>query len=196
MADSRARQTANRLRRQPSGSLATDLSGSAAPEYALCGHVSGMHGTRGWIKVHSHTHPIENLLRYRPWQLRGGGAHRVHDLESGRRVHRGLIAKLRDVDDRDEAAALRGLEIWIDPARFPLLPRGEYYHRDLLGLAAHDQRGRTLGVVERVLETAVHDVLLVRGDQERLIPYAPGETVLRVDLERRRIDVRWDGVRE
>ena len=146
--------------------------------------------------MYSYTRPIDNLLQYRPWQLRADGNDSLHELESGRRTHRGLIAKLRGVDDRDAAEALRGQGIWIDSAQFPILPEGEYYHRELLGLTAYDQRGRMLGSVEKILETAAHDVLLIQGEREYLIPYAPGETVLNVDLERDRIDVRWDGILE
>ena len=155
-----------------------------------------MYGVRGWIKVFSYTRPIDNLLQYHPWQLRTDGGSSIHEPESGRRTHRGLIAKLRGIDDRDQAETLRGHEIWIDSAQFPALPKGEYYCRELLGLVAYDQHKQVLGTVERVLETAAHDVLLVRGEQEYLIPYAPGKTVLNVDLEQRRIDLRWDGVLE
>ena len=162
----------------------------------LCGYISGVYGVRGWVKVYSYTRPIDNLLRYRPWQLHTDGDVRIQEPESGRRTPRGLIAKLRGVDDRDQAAALRGREIWIDPAQFPALPKGEYYHRELLGLAAYDQHRQALGTVDQVLETAAHDVLLIRGEQEYLIPYAPGETVLDVDLRQRRICLRWDGVLE
>ena len=175
---------------------ATDLPGSAAPTYVLCGYISGVYGVRGWVKVYSYTRPIDNLLKYRPWQLHADEDRSIHELESSRRTHRGLIAKLHGVDDRDQAEALRGQEIWIDSAQFPALPKGEYYHRELLGLTAYDQNEQVLGTVEQVLETAAHDVLLVRGEQEYLIPYAPGETVLDVDLKQRRISLRWDGVLE
>lgn len=146
--------------------------------------------------MYSYTRPIDNLLQYRPWQLRTDGDSSTHELESSRRTHRGLIAKLHGIDDRDQAQALRGREIWIDSTQFPALPKGEYYHRELLGLTAYDQNGQVLGTVEQVLETAAHDVLLVRGAQEYLIPYAPGETVLNVDLKQRRIGLRWDGMLE
>ncbi len=175
---------------------ATDPSGSAAPAYVLCGYISGVYGVRGWVKIFSYTRPIDNLLRYRPWQLRDDGNSDIYNLESSRRTQRGLIAKLHGVDDRDQAEALRGQKIWIDAAQFPTLPKGEYYHRQLLGLAAFDQQGETLGTVDQILETGAHDVLLIRGEQEYLIPYAPGETVLKIDLSQGRIDLRWDGVRE
>ena len=150
---------------------------------------------RGWLKVHSYTCPIDNILQYRPWRLRAKGDETVHELECGRRARLGLIAKFCGIDDREQAEALRGREIWVDAAQFPELPEGEYYHRQLLGLDAFDQQGEKLGTVDQILETAAHDVLIIHGEGEYLIPYAPGETVSGVDLSRGRIDLRWDGVK-
>ena len=120
----------------------------------------------------------------------------MYELDSGRHQARGLIAKLHGIDDRDQALALKDHEIWIDARQFPNLPTGEYYQRDLLGLTALDQQGNPLGTVAEILETGAHDVLVVRGEQEYLIPYAPGTTVLDVDLAQRRITLRWDGIAE
>ena len=163
-------------------------------ERVACGRVAGAHGVRGWLRVRSDTRPSDNLLRYPRWQLRGGAERRDCRLERGRRQGRLLLAKLAAVDDRDAAAALAGREIWIEASAFAPLPEGEYYHHQLLGLAAVDQRGAPLGRVARILETGAHDVLLIEGGEERLVPYVPGETVLAVELGAGRIRVRWDGV--
>ena len=187
--------TPNRpLEASPTDTLPAPDSGT--PDFVLCGYISGVHGVHGWVKVFSHTQPIDNLLLYRPWQLRAKGESTSYEPEHGKQHQRGLTAKLRGIDDRDQALALKGCEIWVDAAQFPTLPKGEYYHRDLLGLAACDQQGNPLGTVEEVLETGAHDVLVVRGEQEYLIPYAPGATVLDVDLAQHQIKLRWDGITE
>ena len=162
--------------------------------YALCGRVTGAHGVRGWVKLHSHTSPIENILNYAAWQLRRAGRAEERALEAGRRQGRTVAAKLGGVEDRDAALALRGAEIWIDTAQFAALPAGEYYHHQLLGLAVVDQHGWALGRVAEILETGANDVLVVAGEEELLIPYVAGETVLDVDLAAGRIRMRWDGV--
>lgn len=169
----------------------------AAPDaYALCGRILGAYGVRGWLRVFSHTRPRDNLIRYPAWQLRRAEQRRDVTLETARREGRGLVAKLRGIDDRDQAAALREQEIWIDAALFAPLPDGEYYQRELLGLQACDQHDRTLGQVRDILETGAHDVLVIQGEQEYLVPYAPGRTVLNIDLAQGRIKVRWDGIAE
>jgi 16S rRNA processing protein RimM len=46
--------------------------------------------------------------------------------------------------------------------------------------------------VDHLLETGANDVLVVRGDRERLIPFVQGQVVTLVDLEKRVIRVDWD----
>ena len=54
-----------------------------------------------------------------------------------------------------------------------------------------------LGTVDYLIETGANDVLVLKAtgdsidDKERLIPYLPGDTVSRVDLEEAVIDIDW-----
>ena len=76
-------------------------------------------------------------------------------------------------------------------ASFPPPGPGEYYWRDLIGLRVVNSDGTVLGSVDRLIGTGAHDVLVVRGEQERLIPFvdrfvdrvAPEDGLLRVDWE-------------
>ena len=43
--------------------------------------------------------------------------------------------------------------------------------------------GRSLGTVERLIETGANDVLVVRGERERLIPFLQGSVIDGVDLK-------------
>ena len=49
-----------------------------------------------------------------------------------------------------------------------------------------------LGRVDSLIETGANDVLVVKGDQERLIPFLQKDVVKFVDLEGGRILVSWD----
>lgn len=82
----------------------------------------------------------------------------------------------------------------------PALAEGEYYWHQLIGLEVYGRSGQqrvSLGSVAGLLETGVHDVLVVRrtvesGEpQEQLIPYADS-VVLAVDVAAGRIEVDWD----
>jgi RimM protein, required for 16S rRNA processing len=102
------------------------------------GHISGLFGVRGWVKVHSYCRPPEALLRYRDWTVvPESGVARSMVLVEGRVQGRGLVASLAEIDpdatryeDRDAAAALVGARIEVPRELLPRLPNGQYYWSD------------------------------------------------------------------
>jgi 16S rRNA processing protein RimM len=156
----------------------------------IVGHIAGVYGVRGWVKVFSETDPIENICGYGPWHIGDtGGPRRV--LES-RRHGKGLIVRIEGCDDRDQAAALVGMDIAVDRTRLPPPGSDEFYWADLEGLAVETVKGTPLGMVERLFNTPGNDVMVVAGDRQRLIPFLWGDVVEDVDLERGLIRVDWD----
>lgn len=159
----------------------------------IIGRISGLFGVKGWLKVQSYTDPRENIFNYTPWQLRLGEEWRTFDVEAIQAHGKSIIARLRQVADRDQAAGLLRSEIAIDRVQLPALAENEYYWRDLRGLTVLNMSGVVLGKVESLLETGANDVLVVRQeDREILIPYAPGRIVQRVDLDSREMRVDWE----
>lgn len=158
----------------------------------VLGRIVGLYGVRGWVKVFSHTQPRENIVEYPVWLIRRGEAWQQVPLEAGRRHGKGVIAKLAGVDDRDAAAGLLEAEVAVPREALPPAGSEEYYWADLEGLEVKTRDGVHLGRVSHLLETGANDVLVVRGERERLIPYTPGRAVERVDLESGLITVDWD----
>ena len=62
----------------------------------------------------------------------------------------------------------------------------------MIGLQVIATDGRVLGRLDHLLETGANDVMVVKGEQEVLIPYIEGQVVASVDLEAREIRVDWD----
>lgn len=83
-------------------------------------------------------------------------------------------------------------EIGVRRDQLPDTAPGEYYWRDLIGLAVVTRQGEPLGKVDHLLETGANDVLVVAGERERLIPFVPGPIVTQVDLQAGVIEVDWD----
>lgn len=163
----------------------------------VIGRISGLHGVRGWVKLFSHTAPRENLLDYRAVELGRVGADGAvewtpAELADGRRQGKTLVGRIVGVEDRDDAARWVGAEIAVPRDALPEAAEGEYYWFDLIGLAVENVEGDALGRVESLIETGAHDVLVVRGERERLIPFAVGPVVQSVDLDAGRILVDWD----
>jgi 16S rRNA processing protein RimM len=156
------------------------------------GHVAGAFGVRGWLKVLSGAEPAAALLDYSPWLLLRDGEWKSYKVLDGGVHGKGLVAHLEGVDDRDQAELLRGAEIAVERARLEPLGEGEYYWADLIGLRVVTTQGVELGRIERLMETGANDVLVVRGERERLIPYLRPEVVTAVDLAAGTLQVDWD----
>jgi len=147
---------------------------------------------RGWVRVYSYTEPRENIIQYRPWYLRRDGDWQERELVEGRQHGKGVVARLTDCDDRDKASTLIGCEIGIRRDQLPATAPGEYYWGDLEGLRVVTLEGDELGTVDHLFATGANDVLVVKGDRERLIPFVAEQVITAVDLEKGEIRVDWD----
>jgi 16S rRNA processing protein RimM len=162
------------------------------PAQIFLGKINGLYGIQGWVKVFSYTDPLTNIFNYSSWQLCQQGRWQTVAVHEGQVQGRGLIARLAGCHTRDEAARFIGAEIAVDRAQLPPLAEGEYYWADLLGLKVFNQQGVFLGEVDYLLETGAHDVLVLKGETERLIPFVLEHIVLAVDLTQKILRVDWD----
>lgn len=165
--------------------------GKELERYVTLGRISGVFGVQGWVKVFSHTRPIENILGYSPWYLRRGEAWQPFEVLDGKYHARILVARLAGIDDRDLARSLIGTDVAVRRSQLPPPQAGEHYHFDLIGLAVVNREGVELGTVEDIFETGAHDVLVVRGEKAHLIPLVTGVYVRRIDEWRGVIEVDW-----
>ena len=168
----------------------THAAAPCADDEILVGRIVGLFGVGGWLKVESYTEPRVHIFKYRPWLIRRGQATSEIEKVSGREQGKGIVATMPGIDDRDAAAAMVGAEIWIRRASLPKPKRGEYYWADLEGIEVRTKDDVDLGRVSHLFSTGANDVLVVRGDRERMIPFV--KDVVDVDMEARRITVDWD----
>lgn len=157
----------------------------------MVGRISGVYGIKGWVKVYSHTQPLENILSYNPWLIRRGKEWSAIELKAGRRQGKGIVAQLSGYHDRDQALSLRGADIAILPGQLAALEDDEFYWSDLIGLRVVNHDGIDLGQVDSLLETGANDVLLVKGERQRLIPFVRPQVVKSIDLAADRLIVDW-----
>jgi len=155
------------------------------------GTINGVYGVQGWVKVYSFTSPIENILKYKSWQLSQKNQNKTVRVESGKKHGKGIIAKLEGYNDRDQAAALLKSEIRVSKSLLPELPSGEYYWTDLIGLRVTNLANIDFGIVDHLFETGANDVMVVKGESERLIPFVQGQYIKEIDLKLGTVLVDW-----
>ena len=154
------------------------------------GHVSGVHGVKGWVKIHSLTEPREAIFEYQPW-LMGESLKEVR-FSQGKKHGSRLIALFEDITDRESAEDLVHQPIAVNRDQFPEAEAGEFYWTDLVGLKVELEDGTALGTIDSLLATGANDVMVVKGDRERLVPFVQEQYVKKVDLENGVVVVDWD----
>ena len=136
------------------------------------GQIGAPHGVRGEVRLRSFTAEPEAIAGYGPLQTEDG---RVVEILSVRPAKEHFVATLRAVHDRDEAARLANVMLYVPRERLPQLDEpDEFYHADLIGLAVVDRAGEKLGTVEAIHNFGAGDLIEVRaqsGVETELLPF-------------------------
>ena len=142
-------------------------------ETKICvGVVVGAQGIQGAVRIKPFTDRPEAIAAYGP----------VTDEQGARRFEvrvvgqaRGVVtAELSGVKDRNAAEALKGLRLYVPRAALPEPDVEEFYHADLIGLAAERADGTPLGRVAAVLDHGAGTYLEIApedGGRPLIVPF-------------------------
>jgi 16S rRNA processing protein RimM len=158
----------------------------------LVGKISGAFGIKGWVKIFSFTDPKDNILNYSPWILIIKGDSKFVKVINGKMQGKHVVAQLEGLLDRDQAEELASSDIAITADQLPVAEDGTYYWSDLIGLKVNNLQGVFFGEVASVMETGANDVLVVKGDRERAIPFLQGQSIVSIDVAAGVMVVDWD----
>ncbi len=127
--------------------------------------ISGAVGVTGEVRLKLFGEGIAQLKHY------GSFNDGTLTLKSIRNDNKGgAVARFAQVVDRNAAEALRGTVLTVASTALPELAEGEYYHSDLLGLAAVSETGDPLGTVVAVENYGAQDVIEIeRPDKKRFM---------------------------
>jgi 16S rRNA processing protein RimM len=149
----------------------------------LMGVIGKPHGVRGAVHVHAYTDNPTSLADFPLRDQRGrrvelawvtDGVARVTLFEADRKIA---------VSDRDAAARLVNVQLFVERAALPPAAEDEFYLADLIGLAAIGADGASLGTI-----TAVHDYgagASIELDDGSLLPFTRA-VVPQIDLAAKR----------
>jgi 16S rRNA processing protein RimM len=112
--------------------------------------IGAAHGVRGAVKLWTFTQDPLAVKAYGPLVTKDGA--RQFEVTHAREAKGYLVVTLKGVTTRDAAERLNGLELYVAREKFPVPGEGEYYHADLIGLAAVTPADQPLGRI-----TAIHN---------------------------------------
>jgi 16S rRNA processing protein RimM len=136
---------------------------SDANRLVLVGRVAGAFGVRGEVRIRAYTEDPLALLTYR--ELKRATGEPGLTLLSGRAAKDGVIVRTREVETKEQADALKGLELYAPRSALPAVEDDEFYLTDLIGLEARTPDGTRLGRVRSVNDFGAGDVLEIEpGD--------------------------------
>ena len=124
--------------------------------------ITGAHGVTGEVRLKLFGEGIASLKAHKTFNISGNisGNDGTLTLKALRDDNKGgAIARLAEVADRNAAEKLRGTLLTVPRSALPPLAEGEYYHADLIGLAAVSDNGEDLGRVIAVDNFGAGDVL-------------------------------------
>lgn len=147
--------------------------------------VTGAHGVTGEVRLKLFGEGLATLKQHTSFNDGALTLKKLRDDNKG-----GAIAHFEEIADRNAAEKLRGTVLTVSRSALPPLAEGEYYHTDLIGLAAISTDGEALGTVIAVENYGAGDVIEI----ER--PAAAGQKPKRFMVPMRVEAVpEWDGER-
>ena len=134
--------------------------------------IGAAHGVRGEVRLWPFTEDPLAVTRYGALETKDGA--RRLEIAGARVAKDHLVARIKGVDTRDDAETLNGVELYVARARLPKTNADEFYHTDLIGLAAVSLSGDTLGKVVAVHNYGAGDILEIAPPQGAtwLLPFS------------------------
>lgn len=148
--------------------------------------IGAAHGVRGEVRLWPFTEDPSSVASYGALSTKDGKRH--FEIASARAAKDHLVARIKGVDTREAAEALNGLELYVAREKLPATDDDEFYHADLIGLAAVTPQGDALGHIIAVHNFGAGDIIEIAlngGGETKLLPFT-NAVVPTVDLATRR----------
>lgn len=159
------------------------------------GAFAGAHGVKGDAKVKTFTEAEDGVARYGPVESEDGKRRFV--LTFVRVLKPGLaLVRAPEIASREDAEALAGTRIYVDREKLPPPADDEFYLDDLVGLAAVDDGGRSLGRIAAFYDFGAGDVLEIEASDgsRTMVPFSRA-AVPAVDLVKGVVTIAAEALR-
>ena len=134
------------------------ISGLASENLILVARIAGAFGVKGEVRLTSYTADPMALLGYRDLKRENGQPGLT--LASARPHKGGIVGRAREIETREQAEALRGLQLYVPrDALPPPEDEDEFYLVDLIGLSVETPQGdySTMGRVAAFVFGGPHE---------------------------------------
>jgi 16S rRNA processing protein RimM len=157
-----------------------------SPPQICVARIGAAHGVRGAVKLWTFTEDPLAVKHYGPLTSKDGT--RQFEVATAREANGHLVATLKGIATREEAERLNGIELYIAREKLPDTDEDEYYHADLIGLAAVNAANEPIGHVTAIHNFGAGDIIEIAPPHgaTMLLPFT-NAVVPTVDLENGRV---------
>src|SRR6266478_9041809 len=157
-----------------------------SPSVICVARIGAAHGVRGAVKLRTFTEDPLAVKHYGPLMTKDGA--RQFEVTHVRQARDHLVATLKGIATREDAERLNGLELYIAREKLPDTDDDEYYHADLIGLAAVNGANEPIGRVIAIHNFGAGDIIEIAPPQGTtlLLPFT-NAVVPTVDLKGGRV---------
>jgi 16S rRNA processing protein RimM len=127
------------------------------PSQICVARIGAAHGVRGAVKLWTFTQDPLAVKAYGPLRTKDGV--RQFEVTQARQAKDHLVATFKGVTTREEAERINGIELYVAREQLPDTGNGEYYHADLIGLAAVTASDAPLGRVVAIHNFGAGDII-------------------------------------
>ena len=143
-------------------------------------------GLNGWLKVYSYSETKQKFSEYKYFFIQKDNNTIRLDIEDIS-IGKSIKVKFKNFNCREDSQDYIGEEIFINEDQLDVLEANQFYWKELIGLTAYLNNGKKIGIVSDIIETGSNDVLVIKGEEEILVPYIFGESVMEVVVEEKKI---------
>jgi 16S rRNA processing protein RimM len=119
--------------------------------------IGAAHGVRGAVKLWTFTEDPLAVQSYGPLMTKDGA--RQFEIANVREAKDHLVASFKGIATRNDAEKLNGIELYVPREKLPATDDDEYYHADLIGLAAVNAADELLGRVVAIHNFGAGDII-------------------------------------
>jgi 16S rRNA processing protein RimM len=161
-------------------------------DLVLIARVRKVHGLKGELELETFTWDESRFLRLSSVLVRKPGNSAVSmEIASVRETFKGMLVRLKGIEDRTAAEEMRGAEFLIPADQRAPAPKGSAYYDEIIGMTViDDETGEALGTVKNVLDMPASDVFVLDlNGVERLVANR-SEEVKSVDTKKKELRVK------
>ena len=158
-------------------------------DFLMIGEVLKPQGIKGEVKIKPYAANHDDFRRWKTLYIKQGEAYAPIKVKCNR-IHDGVVyAMLGECASMEDAEKYRAVQLYIDRAHANPREEDEVYISDLIGCEGIDEAGKSIGVLQAVLQHGVVDVYVFKAKGKSVMAPALKAVFPTVDVAEKRISV-------